>query len=51
MKVLNRLFKRGPLTNVDTATFKDVPATYWAFEEAGRTHDFTLDADGQEVLN
>lgn len=37
VKVLNRLFKRGPLTGVTTSTFIDVPITYWAFEEIRRS--------------
>ncbi|WP_339288773.1 hypothetical protein [Ureibacillus sp. FSL K6-0786] len=40
------LFKRGPLTNVETPTFLDVPKTHWAFgevEEAVREHDILLD--------
>lgn len=46
VKVLNRLFKRGPLTGITTPTFKDVPATHWAFdeiEEAAREHASSLD--------
>ncbi|MBB5147744.1 DUF4073 domain-containing protein [Ureibacillus thermosphaericus] len=46
LKVINMLFKRGPLTNVETPTFLDVPKTHWAFgevEEAVREHDILLD--------
>ncbi|WP_158212485.1 cadherin-like beta sandwich domain-containing protein [Lysinibacillus odysseyi] len=46
VKVLNRLFKRGPLTGITTPTFKDVSATHWAFseiEEAAREHLSSLD--------
>ncbi|MGN7477447.1 cadherin-like beta sandwich domain-containing protein [Solibacillus silvestris] len=46
VKVLNRLFKRGPLTVSTAATFTDVPATHWAFgeiEEAAREHSSSLD--------
>lgn len=51
VKVLNHLFKRDPLTEVKTSTYKDVPTTHWAFaeiEEATREHIFTIDADGKE---
>ncbi|MFJ8236266.1 cadherin-like beta sandwich domain-containing protein [Ureibacillus sp. NPDC094379] len=44
--VLNKLFKRGPLTNVSTHSFEDVPKSHWAFgeiEEASREHDMKLD--------
>lgn len=46
VKVLNRLFKRGPLKNVDVPTFKDVQRGHWAFEEieeAARVHEAGLD--------
>ncbi|TSI07367.1 S-layer homology domain-containing protein [Lysinibacillus sp. BW-2-10] len=39
VKVLNKLFKRHPVIDVTTPTFKDVPTTHWAFgeiEEAAR---------------
>ncbi len=39
--VLNRLFIRGPLFNVQKATWRDVNTKHWAFadiEEATRTH-------------
>ncbi|RUL49809.1 S-layer homology domain-containing protein [Lysinibacillus antri] len=53
VKVLNRLFKRGPLTGVETPSFKDVSPSYWAFEEieeAAREHTFTMNQNGHEVL-
>lgn len=53
VKVLNRIFKRGPLTESTTSTFKDVPTTHWAFEEieeAAREHSYNVNADGKEVL-
>lgn len=46
VKVLNRLFKRGPLKDTTTSTFKDVPTTHWAFgeiEEAAREHNSSMD--------
>ena len=45
--VLNNLFKRGPLTNVKTPSFVDVPQSHWAFgdiEEAAKEHSATLDS-------
>ena len=48
VKVINIFFKRGPLTNVEAPTFKDVPKTHWAFgevEEAAREHEIILDAN------
>lgn len=53
MKVLNRLFKRGPLTGVTTPTFKDVSTTHCAYEEieeAAREHQVNLSESGIEVL-
>jgi hypothetical protein len=48
VKIINLLFKRGPLTNVETPTFVDVPKNHWSFgevEEAVRTHDILLDGN------
>ncbi|MFD2444143.1 S-layer homology domain-containing protein [Bacillus sp. CGMCC 1.16607] len=53
VKVLNRLFKRGPLNEVETSTFTDVPTSHWAYkeiEEAARAHSYTLEANGEEVF-
>ncbi len=53
VKVLNRLFKRGPLTGTNTMTFTDVPTTYWAYqeiEEAGRDHKYNIGDQGGELL-
>ena len=53
VKVLNRLFKRGPLVIDETPTFTDVPSTHWAFseiEEAARTHEYTIGTDGKELI-
>jgi uncharacterized repeat protein (TIGR02543 family) len=52
VKVLNRLFKRGPLEGELAPTFKDVPADHWAFkeiEEAVRTHRYII-LDGSEIF-
>lgn len=51
VKVLNRLFGRGPLNGATTVTFEDVPATHWAYqdiEEAATSHTYTIDAQGAE---
>lgn len=53
VKVLNRLFKRGPLYGDVQPTFKDVPTSHWAFrdiEEAARNHKFSLSTDGKEMF-
>ncbi|QJD84705.1 S-layer homology domain-containing protein [Cohnella herbarum] len=52
VKVLNRLFERGPLYGVDKPTFRDVPQTYWAYnevEEAAQEHQWAIDDKGQEM--
>ncbi|WP_180968192.1 S-layer homology domain-containing protein [Cytobacillus massiliigabonensis] len=54
VKVLNRLFNRGPLTGLKTATFPDdVPTTHWAFEEieeAARNHFVIFDENKNEII-
>lgn len=53
VKVLNRLFDRGPLYEVDQPSFRDVPISYWAFneiEEAAQEHHWELDQNGREVI-
>lgn len=53
VKVLNRLFERGPLYGVTESSFSDVPITHWAFadiEEAVRPHQWQLDQSGKEKL-
>lgn len=53
VKVLNDLFKRGPLTGIKTPSFEDVTPAHWAFEEieeAARTHTINFDENGQEIL-
>jgi len=52
VKVLNRLFERGPLYGVDKPTFRDVPQTYWAYneiEEAAEEHQWAIDDNGLEM--
>nr|WP_106781908.1 cadherin-like beta sandwich domain-containing protein [Lysinibacillus timonensis] len=51
--VLNQLFQRGPLTNIKSPRFIDVPKTHWAFgeiEEAAWTHQINYDVNGNEIL-
>jgi hypothetical protein len=53
VKVLNRLFKRGPLFGVEVPTFADVSAGHWAFneiEEAAQEHQWKNDDTGKEIL-
>lgn len=49
--MMNRLLKRGPLTGVTTATWKDVSSAHWAFddiEEASLSHEYQVLSDGSE---
>ncbi|MCU6793090.1 S-layer homology domain-containing protein [Paenibacillus sp. WQ 127069] len=49
--MINRYLGRGPLTGVPTPTWKDVPTSYWGYndiEEASLEHAFTPKADGGE---
>jgi hypothetical protein len=51
VRVMNRMFDRGPLYEVSIPTFKDVKETHWAFyevEEAARDHFFTPRLEGGE---
>ncbi len=51
--ILNTILKRGPLEGTIQATWKDVPADYWAFkniEEASRTHTSTINSEGTETF-
>ncbi|MHC0039738.1 immunoglobulin-like domain-containing protein, partial [Pseudoneobacillus sp. C159] len=53
VKVLNRLFKRGPLNGATIQTFKDVPVSHWAYkeiEEAAQNHSYILNEKGEEEL-
>jgi uncharacterized repeat protein (TIGR02543 family) len=52
VKVLNRLFNRGPLEGELNPTFNDIPKNHWAFreiEEAVREHRYIL-LDGKEII-
>lgn len=52
VKVLNRLFLRGPLEGVSKPTFTDVSSSYWAFkeiEEAATDHSYEI-KNNQEFL-
>ena len=51
--ILNRLFQRGPITNVTKQTWTDVPKSNWAYaeiEEASQDHQFVRQADDHEKL-
>jgi hypothetical protein len=53
IKVLNRLFNRGPLFGEIEPTFTDVPKDHWAFreiEEAARKHTFNIEPTGKEYI-
>jgi len=52
VKVINRMFNRGPLSGVTAPSFKDVPTTHWAYkeiEEATREHQYKVDSNGAEI--
>lgn len=54
VKVVNRLFGRGPLYGIATPSWPDVPATNWAYheiEEASIDHTFTVRNEGGETLS
>ncbi|WP_342480937.1 cadherin-like beta sandwich domain-containing protein [Paenibacillus sp. FSL L8-0340] len=54
VKVVNRLFGRGPLYGVTTPSWPDVPTTHWAYaeiEEASNNHTFTVRIEGGETLS
>ncbi len=54
VKVVNRLFGRGPLYGVTTPSWPDVPVTNWAYneiEEASIDHTFTVRNEGGETLS
>ncbi|GGN98017.1 cadherin-like beta sandwich domain-containing protein [Saccharibacillus kuerlensis] len=51
VKIVNRLFDRGPLYGTSTPNWPDVPASHWAYkeiEEASRDHNFTIRPEGGE---
>jgi len=51
VRVINRMFDRGPLYEVSTPAFADVKETHWAFhevEEAARDHFFIPRFEGGE---
>ncbi|MFB9328672.1 S-layer homology domain-containing protein [Paenibacillus aurantiacus] len=53
VKVLNRLFQRGPLQGVRSSSFPDVDSSHWAFEEieeASQAHKWTRDIAGNETV-
>ncbi len=43
VKIVNRLFERGPLYGVSTPSWPDVPSAHWSYmevEEASQSHDY-----------
>ncbi|WP_051108724.1 Ig-like domain-containing protein [Paenibacillus daejeonensis] len=49
--IVNRVLRRGPLTDVTEPSWSDVSVSHWAFghiEEASRTHDYIV-VDGVEA--
>ncbi|WP_274365480.1 cadherin-like beta sandwich domain-containing protein [Paenibacillus thermotolerans] len=53
VKVLNLVFKRGPLNGMQASVWRDVGIEHWSFDdimEASTDHRFTLDADGNERI-
>jgi len=54
VKIINRMFERGPLHGVTVPSWPDVPASHWAFaeiEEASRDHHYTVLSDGGEQVS
>ncbi|OPH62099.1 hypothetical protein BC351_02345 [Paenibacillus ferrarius] len=52
VKILNRLFNRGPLYGVKSPSFTDVASSDWAFyeiEEAAKAHQWVKDDKGKEI--
>jgi len=53
VKVINRMFGRGPLHGVTRPSWPDVPAAHWAYleiEEASRDHYFEIRLEGGEQI-
>lgn len=53
VRMLNRMFNRGPLNGTTVNPFPDVSSNHWAFGEileAATTHTYKIDKDGQEWL-
>lgn len=53
VKIINRMFNRGPFYGVSELYFKDVPVNHWAFyeiAEAAIEHFFKKSQDGGEQL-
>lgn len=54
VKMINRMFDRGPLYGMSLPSWSDVPSSHWAFheiEEASKDHTFTLRTEGGETIN
>jgi len=53
VKIVNRLFNRGPLHGLTQPSWPDVPTTHWAYEEieeASQAHDYTNLPEGGENI-
>lgn len=53
VKIVNRLFDRGPLYGTLKPSWPDVPSSHWAYEEveeASQNHSFTVRPEGGENL-
>lgn len=53
VKIINRMFERGPLYGVTEPSWPDVPKNHWAFneiEEASQEHAFLPRLEGEENL-
>lgn len=53
VKIVNRLFDRGPLYGTSKPSWPDVPSSHWAYEEieeASQNHGFTVRPEGGENL-
>lgn len=53
VKIINRLFERGPLHGIPQPSWSDVPATHWAYyeiEEASRDHRYVVLPEGGEQM-
>ncbi|WP_084777917.1 cadherin-like beta sandwich domain-containing protein [Saccharibacillus sacchari] len=51
VKIVNRIFDRGPLYGTSKPSWPDVPSSHWAYEEieeASRNHSFALRPEGGE---
>lgn len=53
VKIINRLFERGPLHGISQPSWPDVPTTHWAYheiEEASQAHQYLPRPEGGERI-